>query len=122
MVLAVLWGRTGGGEGRKFVLQVLAFPEPFTGRAKTSIFSRKMIPVKFNGSSSVFPSLKTFYSSWTGKKPGISGGVSKNANCQEHEYKIYLQHVFFYFRIHEKYETVQEEILRLLHEKNREAE
>ena len=122
LVLAVLWGRTGGGEGRKFVLQVLAFPEPFTRRAKTSIFSRKMIPVKFNGSSSVFPSLKTFYSSWTGKKPGISGGVSKNANCQEHEYKIYLQHVFFYFRIHEKYETVQEEILRLLHEKNREAE
>ena len=86
MVLAVLWGRTGGGEGRKFVLQVLAFPEPFTRRAKTSIFSRKMIPVKFNGSSSVFPSLKTFYSSWTGKKPGISGGVSKNANYQEHEY------------------------------------
>ena len=25
-------------------------------------------------------------------------------------------------RIHEKYETVQEEILRLLHEKNKEAE
>ena len=122
LVLAVLWGRTGGGEGRKFVLQVLSLTEPFTRRAKISIFSRKMIPVKFNGSSSVFPSLKTFYSSWTGKKPGISGGVSKNANCQEHEYKVYLQYVFFYFRIHEKYETVQEEILRLLHEKNREAE
>merc|ERR1719153_1307238 len=77
LVLAVLWGRTGGGEGRKFVLQ-----ENDPGEIEWEQFS--------------LPELKNFL---------------LILDREEAWYKR---------RIHEKYETVQEEILRLLHEKNRE--
>jgi len=79
LVLAVLWGRTGGGEGRKFVLQ-----ENDPGEIQWEQFS--------------LPELKNFL---------------LILDREEAWYKR---------RIHEKYETVQEEILRLLHEKNKEAE
>ena len=93
LVLAVLWGRTGGGEGRKFVLQVGRDPEY---NLQPIINVQENDPGEIEWEQFSLPELKNFL---------------LILDREEAWYKR---------RIHEKYETVQEEILRLLHEKNRE--
>ena len=43
--------------------------------SKLFSYLRRTIPERYSGSSSVFQSLKTFCLSWTGRRPGIRGGV-----------------------------------------------